>query len=92
MEREAAKPRTREEETLALAEVAEDFKRIQLINNRMMGATMSAAAPDYGSIAGTTGEIRKRAIRIRKTYSYRMLTRRRRQRSLSTNEPRTRPR
>lgn len=66
MEREAAKPRTREEETLALAEVAEDFKRIQLINNRMMGATMSAAAPDYGSIAGTTGEIRKRAIRIRK--------------------------
>lgn len=66
MEREAAKPRTPEEQMLSLAEVAEDFKRIQLINNRMMAATMRAVAPDYGSIAGTTGEIRKRAIRIRK--------------------------
>lgn len=66
MVREAARPRTPKEEKLALEEIAEDFKHVQLINNRMMGATMSAAAPDYGSIAETTGEIRKRAIRIRK--------------------------
>lgn len=66
MVREAAKPRTPEEEKLALEEIAEDFKHIQLVNNRMMSATMSAATPKYGSIAETTGEIRKRAIRIRK--------------------------
>ncbi len=66
MEREAARPRTPEEETLALAEVAEDFKHIQLVNNKMMAATMSAAAPDFGNIAVKTDEIRKRAIRIRR--------------------------
>ena len=71
MVREAAKPRTPEERTLALAEIAEDFKRIQLINNKMMGTTMSAAAPDYGRIAETTSEIRRRAIRIGKNLQLR---------------------
>ena len=65
MEREAAKPRTAEEETLALAQIAEDFKRIQVINNKMMSTTMPAVAPDYASIADTTAEIRKRASRLR---------------------------
>lgn len=65
MEREAAKPRTPEGEKLALAQIAEDFERIQVINNKMMSAAMSAAAPDYASIADTTAEIRKRANRIR---------------------------
>src|SRR5437879_10192818 len=46
MEREAAKPRTPEEETLALAQIAEDYKRIQVINNKMMSTTMPAAAPN----------------------------------------------
>ncbi|MGH9967845.1 MAG: hypothetical protein ACREBG_08470, partial [Pyrinomonadaceae bacterium] len=36
MVREAARPRTPEEEKLAFEEIAEDFKHIQLINNRMM--------------------------------------------------------
>ncbi|MEO8435230.1 MAG: hypothetical protein ABI596_10070 [Pyrinomonadaceae bacterium] len=64
MEREAAKPRTSEEEKLALAQIAEDYERIQTINNRMMSTTMPAAAPDYASIADTTAEIRKRAKRM----------------------------
>jgi hypothetical protein len=66
MEREAAKPRTPEEARLALAELAEDFRQIQLINNKMMSETMSAPAPNYHKIAETTGEIRKLALRIRK--------------------------
>ena len=65
MEREAAKPRTTEEEKLALAQIAEDYERIQIINNKMMSKTMPAAAPDYASIADTTAEIRKRASRLR---------------------------
>jgi hypothetical protein len=66
IEREARKAREPEEEKLALAEVAEDFKRLQLVNNRMMSATMSAATPDYKNIAEATGEIRKHALRLRK--------------------------
>ena len=64
MEREAAKPRTPEEEKLALAQIAEDYERIQIINNKMMGATMSAKVPNYGAIAETTAEIKKRANRV----------------------------
>ena len=54
MEREAAKPRAPEEERLALAQIAEDFRRIQVINNRMMSAAMFTPTPDYGNIADTT--------------------------------------
>lgn len=64
MEREAAKPRTPEEEKLALAQIAEDYERIQIINNKMMGAAMSAKLPNYGAIAETTAEIRKLANRV----------------------------
>ncbi|MFN2514918.1 MAG: hypothetical protein ABR556_01775 [Pyrinomonadaceae bacterium] len=35
-----------------------------MINHKVMSATMSAATPDYGSIANTTAEIRKRANRM----------------------------
>jgi hypothetical protein len=69
MAREAARPRTTEEETLALTRIAEDFRTIQLLNNKMMNSTMKAATPDYGSIANTTAEIRKRANRIRDNLS-----------------------
>jgi hypothetical protein len=65
MEREAAKPRTPEEEKLALAQIAEDFEKIQVINNKMMGATMRAASPDYARIAETTAEIKMRANRMK---------------------------
>lgn len=65
MEREASKPMTPEEERIALAQVAEDFQRIQVINNKMMGANIPAASPDYAGIAETTAEIRRRAARLK---------------------------
>lgn len=65
IEIEAGKPLTREEKTLALSQIAEDYARIQIINNKMMIAAMSAAVPDYGSVAETTSEIGKRASRIK---------------------------
>ncbi|MGH9880781.1 MAG: hypothetical protein ACRD6N_05040, partial [Pyrinomonadaceae bacterium] len=65
MEREVAKGRTPEEERLAIEQIAEDFERIQVINNKMMSASMRAAVPDYGNIADTTAEIRRRANRMK---------------------------
>jgi hypothetical protein len=65
MEREAARPRTTEEEKLALAQIAEDYQRIQLINNRMMSGAMSRPVPNFKDIAETTAEIRRRANRMR---------------------------
>lgn len=65
MERDAAKVRTPEQEKLALVQIAEDYQRIQIINNKMMGSTIPAATPNYSFITDTTAEIRKRAIRMR---------------------------
>jgi hypothetical protein len=65
MEREAARPRTPEEERLAVAQIAEDFERIQAVNNKMMAAAFGAAPPDYGNIASVTAEIGKRAGRLK---------------------------
>jgi hypothetical protein len=69
MEREAAKARTPEEEKLALAQIAEDFEKIQIINNRMMAATMPAAKPDYSQVAEVTAEIKQRANRMKENLS-----------------------
>jgi hypothetical protein len=63
--RDTARPRTSEMERVALTKIAEDFKRIQILNNKMMSSTMKSPSPDYESIADTTAEIRKRANRIR---------------------------
>lgn len=65
MEREAARPRTSEEEKLALAQIAEDYQRIQLINNRMMSGAMSRPVPNFKDIAEATAEIKRRASRMR---------------------------
>jgi hypothetical protein len=65
MELEAAKIRTPEEEKLALVEIAEDFEKMQLVNNKMMSSTMRAATPDYQRVAESTAEIKSRAVRIR---------------------------
>lgn len=65
MEREAAKPKPVERDKMAQLQIAEDFEKIQVINNKMMSLTMRAAAPDYGIIANTTSEIRKRASRLK---------------------------
>jgi hypothetical protein len=65
MEKEAARPRSEEEQKLALAQVAEDYREIQVINNKMMGASIPSAAPNFQMIARTLDQIRKRAIRLK---------------------------
>lgn len=65
MEREVAKVRTPEEEKLALAQIGEDFEKLQIINNKMMSVTMRATTPDYPHIADTTAEIKRRANRMK---------------------------
>jgi len=45
----------------------EDFRRLQIINNEMMTATMSAPDPDYKLISTTTSEIKKRASRLKES-------------------------
>jgi hypothetical protein len=65
MEREAANPITPEEQKIALEQIADDYKQIQLINNKMMGASMQAREPNYLNISQALSEIRKRANRLR---------------------------
>lgn len=65
MELEAARPRTAEEEKLALEQIADDYSKIQAINNKMMSVTMRATAPDYNFVGETIAEIRKRANRLK---------------------------
>lgn len=65
MEKEAGKAPPPKGVELALAEIAEDFRRLQLVNNSMMSAVAEAPAPDYKLIAEATGEIRRRAERLR---------------------------
>ena len=66
MEREARKgaPPSKSEE-LRMAEIAEDYRDLQQVNNRMMGAAMRAAEPDYKMVAGSLADIRRRAERLR---------------------------
>ena len=66
MEREMGKgapPRKSEE--LRLTEIAEDYRDLQQLNNRMMSSAMRAAEPDYKMIAGSVADIRRRAERLR---------------------------
>lgn len=65
LEMEARKPVTAEENKLALTQIAEDYSRIQLINNKMMSTSIKAVVPNYRSIAAATAEIEKRAGRIK---------------------------
>ncbi len=65
MEREAAKIRTPEQEKLALAQIAEDYEKLQVVNNKMMSAAMSTATPNFQRIADATSEIKTRANRMR---------------------------
>jgi hypothetical protein len=66
MEIEAGKPPlTAEQKRLALAQIADDYAQIQVINNKMMSAAMKAPVPNYESIAETIAEIGKRAGRIK---------------------------
>lgn len=69
MEKEAAKPAAAKRPELPLEQIAEDFERIQAVNNRMMGAVMREASPDYGLISEAAAEIRKRAARLKSNLS-----------------------
>jgi hypothetical protein len=55
----------RKSEELRMSEIAEDYRDLQQVNNRMMAAVMRAAEPDYRLVAGSVADIRKRAERLR---------------------------
>ncbi|HEX8151176.1 MAG TPA: hypothetical protein VF591_28595 [Pyrinomonadaceae bacterium] len=65
MEKEAAKPPADGRPALPLDQIAEDFERIQAVNNRMMAAVMRSDSPDYRLVSDSTAEIRKRAARLK---------------------------
>ena len=65
MEKEAAKPTDERKPALPLEQIAEDFERIQAVNNRMMAAVMRVESPDYRLVSDSTAEIRKRAARLK---------------------------
>lgn len=66
MEREMAQPpRSAEDSKIAEAQIAQDYKQLQLINNKMMSDAIPAAAPDYARIAQALSEIKKRALRLK---------------------------
>ena len=66
MEEEAKKPPLEEQQRLAMQQIADDYRTIQQIHNRMMAAAMKKGAVlDYGGISGVTSEVRRRALRLR---------------------------
>ena len=58
-------PAPRKSEELRMEEIAEDYRDIQQVNNKMMAAVMRAAAPDYDLINKSAADIRRRAERLR---------------------------
>ncbi|HEX6175017.1 MAG TPA: hypothetical protein VF089_13455 [Candidatus Binatia bacterium] len=65
IEREAKEPRSEAAQKLALAQIAQDYREIQIINNKMMGTSMPVAKPNFLTIARTLEEIQKRAARLK---------------------------
>jgi hypothetical protein len=61
----ARKPRPPEQARLALAQIAEDYRRIQVVNNQMLSAALGSPALDYKNISEGTKEIGKRAARLK---------------------------
>ncbi len=61
----ARKPVPPEQARLALAQIGEDYRHIQVINNQMLKAAASKGALDYKNISETTREIGKRAARLK---------------------------
>lgn len=53
------------ERRLALKQIAEDYERVQVVNNELLRALTSGAEFDYKRLAELTGEIRKRADRLK---------------------------
>ena len=65
LEKEASQPMSPEEREIAAAQIADDYKQIQMVNNKMMAATMRASSPNFSQITQSLGEVRKRAIRLK---------------------------
>jgi len=57
-------------EKSAVPEIKEDFERIQVIAKEMMESVFVANLVDYQQIQKTSGEIRKRAIRLKTNLAY----------------------
>ena len=55
----------RKSEELRMSEIAEDYRDLQQVNNRMMAAVMRSQEPDYGLINKSAADIRRRAERLR---------------------------
>src|SRR2546423_9879104 len=56
MEKEASKGTASKRPELPLDQIAEDFERMQAVNNRMMGAVMPSPTPDYALISEATAD------------------------------------
>ncbi|MFL6208681.1 MAG: hypothetical protein ACJ74W_07495 [Pyrinomonadaceae bacterium] len=66
MDRELHRPANPEEERLALAQIKEDYVRIQVVNHDLAQATAHAAgALDLKAVAKCAAEIKKRAGRLK---------------------------
>ena len=65
MERQVKEPISEEEQKLALTQIAQDYRELQIINNKMMSTSMPAPEPNFLSISRTLEEIRKRAARLK---------------------------
>lgn len=50
---------------LRMAEIAEDYRDLQEVNNKMMAAVMRAGEPDYNFVGKSAADIRRRAERLR---------------------------
>lgn len=66
MAREMGKgPAPRKSEELRMAEIADDYRDLQQVNNKMMAAVMRTAEPDYNLVNKSVADIRRRAERLR---------------------------
>ena len=65
MERWAREPRSEAEQKLAWAQIAQDYREIQIVNNKMMSTSMPIPEPNFLTIARTLEEIQKRAARLK---------------------------
>ncbi len=65
MEREATQPKPVAVDRLALAQIADDFERIQSVNNRLLSIVIPAPVLDHGRITKSLGDIRNSANRLK---------------------------
>src|ERR1044071_7297845 len=65
MEEDLRRPEARaEEERLALAQIKEDYVRLQVVNKEMSKAASQPAALDLKAVAKSTSEMKRRAERL----------------------------